>query len=134
MEMNDCRVLLVDDEQEFLETLKKRLKKRKILVDGVSSGEMAIEYLNKHPVDVVVLDVKMPGMDGIQTLKVIKREYPFVEVIMLTGHANIEVALKGMELGAFDYLIKPMDIDDLVYRIEDAYKRKKLCEKFETER
>jgi DNA-binding NtrC family response regulator len=77
-----------------------------------------------EPVDVIVLDVRMPGMDGIQTLREIKKRYPLVEVIMLTGHASLEVAIEGMELGAFDYLMKPVDIDELLYKIQDAYKKK----------
>lgn len=123
------RVLLVDDEAEFLETLVKRLKKRRVDVQGVRSGEEALEFIRRQPVDVVVLDVKMPGMDGIQTLKAIKSMDPLVEVIMLTGHASVEVAIQGMELGAFDYLMKPMDIDELLYKVQDAYKKKALQEK-----
>lgn len=129
MEPNKCRVLLVDDETEFLETLIKRLRKRNMSVEAVSSGEEALSFLQSNPVDVVVLDVRMPGMDGIQTLNAIKTTHPLIEVIMLTGHANVEVAVRGMDLGAFDYLMKPMDIDELVYKIEDAYKRKKLHER-----
>jgi DNA-binding NtrC family response regulator len=75
-------------------------------------------------VDVVILDVRMPGMDGIQTLREIKARYPLIEVIMLTGHASLEAAIQGMELGAFDYLMKPIDIDDLLYKAQDAYKKK----------
>jgi DNA-binding NtrC family response regulator len=75
-----------------------------------------------------VLDVKMPGMDGIETLRELKKIRPLVEVIMLTGHANMEVAITGMELGAFDYLMKPMDIDELLYKLQDAYKKKSLQE------
>lgn len=131
MEPNKCRVLLVDDETEFLETLIKRLRKRNMSVEAVSSGEEALSFLQSNPVDVVVLDVRMPGMDGIQTLNAIKTTHPLIEVIMLTGHANVEVAVRGMDLGAFDYLMKPMDIDELVYKIEDAYKRKKLHERME---
>jgi len=123
------RVLLVDDEAEFLETLVKRLKKRRVDVQGVRSGEEALDLIRRQPVDVVVLDVKMPGMDGIQTLKAIKSMDPLVEVIMLTGHASVEVAIQGMELGAFDYLMKPMDIDELLYKVQDAYKKKALQEK-----
>jgi DNA-binding NtrC family response regulator len=70
----------------------------------------------------------MPGMDGIQTLREIKGRYPLIEVIMLTGHANVEVAIEGMELGAFDYLMKPMDIDELLFKIQDAYKKKSVQE------
>jgi DNA-binding NtrC family response regulator len=122
------KVLLVDDEVEFMETLVKRLKKRNLIVSGVSSGEQAIEALAQAPVDIVVLDVKMPGMDGLETLTEIKKSCPLVEVIMLTGHASMEVAIEGMEQGAFDYLMKPMDIDELLYKLQDAYKKKKLHE------
>jgi DNA-binding NtrC family response regulator len=79
-------------------------------------------------VDVVVLDVKMPGMDGLEVLKAIKKDHPLIEVIMLTGHASVEAAIEGMELGAFDYLMKPMDIDELLYKVQDAHKKKTLHE------
>ena len=124
MQLDEFNVLLVDDEAEFLETLVKRLRKRKLNATGVGSGEEALEILTERPIDVVVLDVKMPGMDGIETLRKIKNITPLVEVIMLTGHANMEVAIEGMELGAFDYLMKPMDIDELLYKLQDAYKKK----------
>ena len=124
--MDGLHVLLVDDEVEFLETLVKRMKKRRVDVSGVRSGEEALEALEHSPVDVVVLDVKMPGMDGIETLTRIKKRHPLVEVIMLTGHANVEVAIQGMELGAFDYLMKPMNIDELLYKLQDAYQKKCL--------
>ena len=126
--MEVFKVLLVDDEEEFLETLVKRLKKRNLDVEGISNGEDALTWLSRNPVDVVVLDVKMPGMDGIEVLREIKKEYPLVEVVMLTGHPSIEVAIECMELGAFDYLMKPMDIDELLYKIEDAYKKKAIQE------
>ncbi len=122
--MNELNVLFVDDEVDFLETLLKRMKKRDVNVTGVESGEKALGLLDREPVDVIVLDVRMPGMDGIQTLREIKKRYPLVEVIMLTGHASLEVAIEGMELGAFDYLMKPVDIDELLYKIQDAYKKK----------
>jgi DNA-binding NtrC family response regulator len=122
-------VLFVDDEVEFLETLLKRMKKRDLQVSGVNSGEEALDFLDQNRVDVVVLDVKMPGMDGIQALREIKRLHPIIEVIMLTGHASVEVAIQGMELGAFDYLMKPVDIDDLLYKVQDAYKKKAIHEK-----
>ena len=124
--MDKYDVLLVDDEQEFLQTIVKRLKKRGINASGETSAEKALQRLQNGPVDVVVLDVKMPGMDGIEALREIKKLHPLVEVIMLTGHANVEVAVRGMELGAFDYLMKPMEIDELVYKLEDAYKNKAL--------
>jgi DNA-binding NtrC family response regulator len=127
--MDAIKVLLVDDEVEFLETLIKRMKKRNLDISGVKSGEEALIALNQNPVDVVILDVRMPGMDGIETLKEIKRRHPLIEVIMLTGHASVEVAVQGMELGAFDYLMKPMNIDELLYKVEDAYKSKSIQEK-----
>ena len=127
--MDPMTVLLVDDEVEFLETLSKRLKKRNVNVSSARCGEDALALLGKIPVDVVVLDVKMPGMDGIETLRQIKKNHPMIEVIMLTGHANVEVAIQGMETGAFDYLMKPMDIDDLLYKVKDAHKKKLLQER-----
>ena len=126
--MEALRVMLVDDESEFLETLVKRLKKRDLNVTSAGNGEEALRRLDENPADVVVLDVKMPGMDGIAVLREIKSRHPLVEVIMLTGHANVEVAIQGMELGAFDYLMKPMDIDELLYKIQDAYQKKTIQE------
>jgi len=127
--MNAFKVLFVDDEIDFLETLKKRMKKRGMDVSGSGSGEEALQLLDDKQVDVVVLDVKMPGMDGIEVLREIKKRYPLIEVIMLTGHASVEVAIEGMELGAFDYLMKPMDIDELLYKLQDAYKKKFIHER-----
>lgn len=126
--MDEFSVLLVDDERDFLETLLKRLQKRRIKVTGANSGEEALKIIKTTQPDVVVLDVRMPGMNGIQTLKEIKKIKPLVEVIMLTGHANLEIAVEGMEAGAFDYLMKPTDIDELLYKFEDALKRKKIQE------
>jgi len=127
--LKEIKVLMVDDEADFLETLIKRLKKRGLEVSGVKNGQEALKVLHERSFDVVILDVKMPGMDGIEVLRHIKEEFPNVEVIMLTGHANVEVAIQGMELGAFDYLMKPMDIDELVFKVEDAHKKKILKEK-----
>lgn len=124
--MDRFNVLLVDDEGEFLETLVKRIQKRNVNATGVHSGEEALTFLEKNPVDVVVLDVRMPGMDGIETLRALKKQYPLTEVIMLTGHASLEVAIEGMELGAFDYLMKPVEIDDLLYKLQDANKRRSI--------
>ena len=117
------RVLLVDDEESFVETLRKRLMRRGLVVSMANSGEQALESLAENPVDVVLLDVKMPGMDGMETLTRIKAAHPRVEVIMLTGHANVDVAIRGMEQGAFDYLMKPAEMDDLYYKIQDAHKK-----------
>ncbi|SPD74455.1 Response regulator receiver protein [uncultured Desulfobacterium sp.] len=126
--MDSFSTLFVDDEEEFLATVLKRLKKRNLEVMGANSGEEALNVLKSRHVDIVVLDVRMPGMDGIQTLREIKKEFPLVEVLMLTGHANMEVAVEGMELGAFDYLMKPVEIDELLYKLQDAYKKKSLQE------
>jgi len=128
-QVDEFSVLLVDDEKEFLETLLKRLRKRRIKVTGANSGEEAIKIVKETPPDVVVLDVRMQGMDGIQTLAEIKKIRPAIEVIMLTGHANLDVAVEGMDLGAFDYLMKPTDVDELLYKLEDAFKRKIIKER-----
>lgn len=124
-----CKVLLVDDEADFADTLIKRLGKRGMDAAARYSGGAALDYLEDHPIDVVVLDVKMPGMDGIDCLRKIKERFPLVEVVLLTGHASLDVAINGMELGAFDYLMKPADVDELRYKIEDALNRKRLAER-----
>ncbi len=126
--MDTIKVLLVDDEAEFSETLMKRMKKRNLDIIDVRSGEEALQILDQCPIDVVILDVRMPGMDGIETLRALKKRHPLIEVIMLTGHASVEVAVQGMEFGAFDYLMKPMQIDDLLYKIQDAYQQKIIQE------
>ena len=126
--MEKIKVLLVDDERDFLSTMGKRLGKRGVMPFKAETGEGALEFLKTNAVDVVVLDVKMPGMDGIETLREIKRMDPLVEVIMLTGHASVEAAIQGMEIGAFDYLMKPTEIDELCYKLEDAYRKKNLQE------
>lgn len=122
------RVLLVDDEKDFLATLVKRLGRRQVGAEAVTSGEEGLAFLDKHEVDVVVLDVRMPGMDGLSVLREIKRRHPLVEVIMLSGHADAQTAVQGMEMGAFDYLLKPTDIEEMVYKIEDAHAKKRLQE------
>jgi DNA-binding NtrC family response regulator len=126
MRLEAIKVLVVDDEIDFLETLMKRMKKRGVDVAGVGSGEEALDYLNRQPADVVVLDVRMPGIGGINALREIKKIDPLMEVIMLTGHASIEAAIEGMESGAFDYLMKPADFDELFYKIQDAFKRRTI--------
>jgi DNA-binding NtrC family response regulator len=122
--MEAVKVLLVDDEEDFRKTLANRLRKRNFEVDEAESGPEALAILDRRPGDVVVLDVRMPGMDGIEVLKRIKESHPRAEVIMLTGHASVESGIEGMRLGAFDYLMKPCDINDLTVKIQDAYQRK----------
>lgn len=119
-------VLLVDDEAPFLETMTKRLEKRNLDVKTALSGQSALETLEKNPsIDVIILDVKMPGMDGIETLRKIKAGYPLSEVIMLTAHATVESAIEGMKLGAFDYLMKPCDMDQLMGKVQEATQKKR---------
>jgi DNA-binding response OmpR family regulator len=119
------RVLVVDDEEDFLESIVKRLELRGIEVDGVGDGTAALEILTRKPFDVVVLDIKMPGMDGIEALRQIRSRYPDVEVIVLTGHASQEFRRLGRELGAFDYLIKPVRLDTVLDRIRAACRRRR---------
>ena len=128
--MKEMKMMLVDDEERFLSTTKKLLERKGIDVLTATSGPEALEILREHNVHVVILDVKMPGMDGIATLKQIKRQYPMVEVIMLTGHATAESAVEGLKSGAADYLMKPTDIDELLQKAREAYeKRQRLEEK-----
>jgi DNA-binding NtrC family response regulator len=103
----------------------KRLAKRDLNVIAAFSGQEALEILDKHrDVDVVILDVKMPGMDGIETLRKIKSAYPLIEVVMLTAHATVESAIEGMKFGAFDYLMKPCDMDQLIGKVNEATRKK----------
>jgi len=124
--MKPIKVLVVDDERDFLESLVRRLRRRELEAEGAGSGEAALEYLAAHPVDVVVLDIKMPGMDGLQALRPIKARPPTVEVILLTGHASVDAGMEGITRGAFEYLIKPIRLDDLMERITEAFERRKV--------
>jgi two-component system OmpR family response regulator len=126
--MEKFRVLVVDDEIDFLETIVKRLKTRNIEAAGADSGIMALKLLDDQDFDVIILDVKMPKMDGIETLREIKKKKPFTEVIMLTGHASVESGIQGMQLGAFDYVMKPVALDELIEKMRQAYERKLLQE------
>ncbi|MFP4452911.1 MAG: response regulator [Desulfobacterales bacterium] len=118
------RVMLVDDEKEFVEQLSERLKIRGYDVTPCFSGQEAIENIKHFLYDVVILDVAMPGIDGNEVLKHIKQHRPLTEVIMLTGHATVESAIDGMKQGAFDYLMKPCETDELVSKINNAHQRK----------
>ena len=123
--MDYFSVLVVDDEEDFLETIVKRLKKRKVSAIGVKSGEEALEVIKEKPIDVVILDIKMPGgMDGIETLREIKKIQPICEVILLTGHGSMETSIEGMKLGAFDYLLKPVKLEALLPKLADAFEKK----------
>jgi DNA-binding NtrC family response regulator len=127
--MTIANVLLVDDEVPFVETMSKRLTRRELEIFKAFSGEEALKELEGNSrLEVVILDVKMPGMDGIETLKEIKKQFPLVEVIMLTGHATVETGIEGMKLGAFDYLMKPCDMDQLIAKVREAAARKRQHE------
>ena len=132
--MEPANILLVDDEIPFVKTLTRRLSKRDLKIITAFSGQEALAQLEKDShIEVVVLDIKMPGINGLQTLEEIKKAYPLVEVIILTGHWNMEDAIKGMRLGAFDYLGKPCDIDQLISRLEEATEKKRQREKKSSE-
>jgi DNA-binding NtrC family response regulator len=118
------RVLIVDDERDFVEMLGLRLEENGERVTAACSGRECLQILEKKEIDVVILDILMPGMDGIATLKEIKRKHPLVEVIMLTGHGTTESAVDGMKLGAFDYILKPAHFGELTAKLESARKRK----------
>ena len=121
--MEKIRLLLVDDEEDFRRTVSKRLMKRGIEPHQAGSGEECLDFLEKNPVDVVVLDVKMRGIDGIETLHRIKAKYPKTEVIMLTGFASTEDGVDGIKTGAFDYLSKPIELDHLLGKIKQAHEK-----------
>ncbi|HDI59789.1 MAG TPA: response regulator [Desulfobacteraceae bacterium] len=119
--MSIAKVLLVDDEKAFVEAMTRRLVKRDVAIEAAYDGQEALAKLARDSgIEVVILDVKMPGMDGIETLAEIRRQFPLVETIMLTGHATVESAIEGMKRGAFDYLMKPCDIDALLAKVSEA--------------
>ncbi len=122
------RLLIVDDEARLVETLSKRLTARGLYVEGVHSGADALALLQGKPFDVALLDVRMPGMDGLTTLREIKKLQPLLQVIMLSGNASINAAVEGMRLGASEYLLKPANIDDVLAKIEEAFHKKLIQE------
>ena len=127
------KVLLVDDEDIFREATARQLSVRGFIVLTAESGAAAVEQVQNDPPEVVVLDQEMPGMHGSETFIAIKKINPLIEVIMLTGNTSVDNAIELMQLGTFDYLMKPINIDELLYKIEDAYTRKKLNEKQQQE-
>jgi DNA-binding NtrC family response regulator len=123
--MHYFSILVVDDEKDFLETLVNRLTLRGIDTEGVTSGEEALKLIAEKPFDVIIMDISMPGgMDGIEALKEIKRVQPLTEVILLTGQASVETSVEGMKVGAFDYLLKPVKLEDLMDKIVAAIEKK----------
>ncbi len=117
-------ILIVDDEKEFLELMNNRMHKRGFTVVTANTGEKALELVAAEKFDAIVLDVKMPGIDGIETLRRIKSMHPDLPVLLLTGHASIEAAMTGVETGAVDYLLKPVPINDLIMRLRDIASRR----------
>ena len=126
--MEKMRIMLVDDEERYLQTTKKLIEKKGYEVITAQSGKEALDKLKLQNVHVVILDVKMPGMDGNETLRAIKAAYPLVEVIMLTGHATVDSAIDGLKSGACDYLMKPADIDEILEKAMVAFERRQRLE------
>ncbi len=122
--MIGTKILLVDDEEIFADNMAKLLQSRNYKVTAVYNGESAVKALEKEKFDVVVLDLKMPGMNGIATLKEIKKLGLFTETLLLTGHGSVDAAVEAIRLGAYDFLNKPCDIDDLIEKIEGAGRKK----------
>lgn len=118
------RVLLVDDEQEFLDTLSERMTNRGLEVSKATTGKQALQKVEEENFDAVILDMMMPDMNGIETLKVLKLKNPELQIILLTGHATVEKGLEAMKLGAMDFIEKPADIDTLMDKIHKAQARK----------
>jgi DNA-binding NtrC family response regulator len=127
--MSIANILLVDDEVSFVETFSERLELRNLEISKAFSGEDALRALEENKnIEVVILDVKMPGMDGIETLAEIKKKFQLVEVIMLSGQATVESAIEGMKQGAFDYLLKPCDMDQIMAKVTEAAAKKRQHE------
>jgi DNA-binding response OmpR family regulator len=123
--MNDAKVLLVDDEEEFVSALAERLDIRGIAASVAGDGEQALAILETESFDIVVLDVIMPGISGLEVLQRLKRKEDVPAVILLTGHGSTKEGLEGMRMGAFDYLMKPLDIDELITKMKEALAAKK---------
>jgi DNA-binding NtrC family response regulator len=126
--MKTVCVLLVDDEEKFVTSNAKLLSKRGYDILTALDAKQALKTLETHDVHVAILDVRMPGMDGMALLKEIKTRFPLTEVVMLTGHATFESAVSGLKIGASDYLMKPCQISELIQKIEEAYEKRKLNE------
>lgn len=120
------KVLLVDDEKEFLEALSERMETRGMDVSSATSGEEALRKVEEGSYDAIVLDLQMPGMNGLEVLKVIKARRPEMQIILLTGHATVEKGVEAMKLGAMDFLEKPADLGELTEKIKKAQAKKMI--------
>jgi len=126
--MKRAKVLVVDDEVAFADNIAKLISKRGYEVTTVNNGQSAVEALDESDFDIIILDLKMPGLDGLATLKLIKGKRPGVEVIILTGHGSMDSGIDGIQLGAFDFIMKPVRFEDLHEKIRQAYQRKLVHE------
>ena len=129
MENNKINLLIVDDEVHFLESISKSLEARDFKVIAVDRGEKAIEAARKNPIDIALVDLKMPGINGEETLKALKAEHEWMEVVILTGHGTIDSAVECTKGGAFSFLQKPCNLDDLLEALKEAYKKKVMNRK-----
>jgi DNA-binding NtrC family response regulator len=129
MENNKINLLIVDDEVQFLESISKSLEVRNFKVIAVDRGEKAIQAARDNPIDVALVDLKMPGINGEETLKALKAEHKWMEVVILTGHGTIDSAVECTKSGAFSFLQKPCNLDDLLEALKDAYKKKVMNRK-----
>jgi DNA-binding NtrC family response regulator len=118
--VNAVRVLIVDDEAQFVEAVAERLQLRGFEADGLTSGQEALDRLSERAYDVLVLDVKMPGVGGLDVIRTVKERWPKIHVVLLTGHGSTKDAESGMQLGAYRYLMKPVAIEDLAAIIREA--------------
>lgn len=130
---NAIRVLVVDDEARFRTTLAKMLRSRGLTVEAVGSGEECLAELDARPYDVVLLDIRMPGLGGLETLRLLKERHPEVEVVMLSGHANLDTAIELLKLGAYDYLLKPCPLEEVLLKIENAFEKKQELERIKAQ-
>lgn len=124
MEKSKINLLIVDDEEQFLNSIGRSLELRDFKVIAVNRGEKAIEAARKHPIDIALVDLKMPGINGEETLKALKREHQWMEVVILTGHGTIDSAAECTRSGAYSYLQKPCDLDRILEALKNAYKKK----------
>ena len=129
MSENKINILIVDDEEQFLKSIKQRLEVRDFNVVAVNRGEKAIEAAKKNPIDVALVDLKMPGIDGEETLKALKKEHKWMEVVILTGHGTIESAVECTKSGAYEYLQKPCKLEELLEVLKNAYQKKVMGKK-----
>jgi DNA-binding NtrC family response regulator len=129
MKESKINLLIVDDEEQFLESITKSLQVRDFNVVAVNRGDKAIEAANQHPIDVALVDLRMPGISGEETLKALKKQHRWMEVIILTGHGTIDSAVDAIKEGAYEYLQKPCSLDELLETLKNAYKKKVMNKK-----